>query len=422
MPTVMASQHSDRACTLCRQRRVRCDKTIPTCRRCSKFGQTCPGYPSRQRFIDQSNAVRNKLNDQISLPSPTAGQRTSASVDSSPRIPTGSATRKVQHRRNRNARASVSETNHTQKFPVPKRSSTSITGKHVSLASPTSSHHAYQQLTPASSLLLESPVDDFGVDIPMQQPVEDPVFDYFDLDIDNYYANGNNMCGFFPGIPVSLPSDDGLGVLDGIHDSQLIRSANAVSTSAQTSMTPGAKSSEISLNKEVTLLIHLFVDFLAPWMDLLDFDAYFTRILPADAMPNILLQSAVAAVAAKQTARYLLGGCAAPASRHYAYIMANYQDIGCNEWFYKAACYYDRGISHLRAQLQQSSMFSGEDTSPKSGTYATGAPFDHPSHSTVSDDPRRNGCGNKSLQNLFSAISIFSLYESLDDCLAASSQ
>ena len=26
--------------------------------------------------------------------------------------------------------------------------------------------------------------------------------DYFDLDIDTYYANGNNACGFIPGLPV----------------------------------------------------------------------------------------------------------------------------------------------------------------------------------------------------------------------------
>lgn len=26
--------------------------------------------------------------------------------------------------------------------------------------------------------------------------------DYFDLDIDMYYANGNNACGFIPGLPV----------------------------------------------------------------------------------------------------------------------------------------------------------------------------------------------------------------------------
>lgn len=28
--------------------------------------------------------------------------------------------------------------------------------------------------------------------------------DYFDLDIDTYYANGNNACGFIPGLPVIL--------------------------------------------------------------------------------------------------------------------------------------------------------------------------------------------------------------------------
>lgn len=28
--------------------------------------------------------------------------------------------------------------------------------------------------------------------------------DYFDLDIETYYAKGNNACGFIPGLPVIL--------------------------------------------------------------------------------------------------------------------------------------------------------------------------------------------------------------------------
>ncbi len=28
--------------------------------------------------------------------------------------------------------------------------------------------------------------------------------DYFDLDIEAYYAKGNNACGFIPGLPVIL--------------------------------------------------------------------------------------------------------------------------------------------------------------------------------------------------------------------------
>lgn len=409
----MASENSDRACTLCRQRRVRCDKSLPTCRRCSKFGQECPGYPSRQRFIDQSSLVRNKLNDQSSPSSSASGQHHSTSLESSPRTVTGVGSRAARTRRTRNSRFPEAGSNHARTVPVPRRASTSIASDHVPLIPPTSSR---QQAAPENSLPVVPPNDDFMVDVSMQQLLEDSGSDYFDLDIDSYYANGTNACGFFPGIPVSLPSEDGLGILDGIHDSHMKGSSGPVSPT-----TSGARSS-MTLNKEVALLVHLFVDFLAPWMDLFDFDAYFTRVLPVDATPNILLQSAVAAVAAKQTARHVMNGCAQPASRHYEYIMATYQDVTSNEWFYKAACYYDRGISHLRAQLQQSSMFLSGHPSPQSSSLPARSFSDHPMQLSAMEEPCQVGIKATNAHCLYSAISIFSLYETLDDCLATSSQ
>lgn len=258
------------------------------------------------------------------------------------------------------------------------------------------------------------------VDVTADQVFGDPGFDYFDLDIETYYTNGTNACGFFPDIPISLPLDDGIGVIDGIHDLQLIGTGSANSSlTPQLPVMSGLKGGEVSFDKEIALLIHLFVDCLAPWMDLFDFDAYFTRVLPADVMPNILLQSAVAAVAAKQTARHVSYGCGDPGSRHYALILANYQDVSSNEWFYKAACYYDRGISHLRAQLRQSSVFSNQMLSPASNAFGPITPSDHSTRLSISEDVQKLDSG---MQQLFSAISIFSLYESMDDCLARSSQ
>lgn len=411
----MASQQSDRACTLCRQRRVRCDKTLPTCRRCSKFGQLCPGYPSRDRFIDQSSTVRNKLNDQSSPSSTASAQQPSGSLESSPRTAAEQGSRAAQHRKNRGSRAFDTGSEPSSKIPPPQRASISTTGTHGLFTPPNNPHHTHQQYP--LGLSPSVPIGDFVVDVSMQNLLEDSGSDYFDLDIDSYYANGTNACGFFPGLPVSLPSDDELGILDNIHDSHMTDSDKAISTT-----TSGTMSSRTSLNKEITLLIHLFVDFLAPWMDLFDLDAYFTRVLPVDATPSILLQSAVAAVAAKQTARHVMNGCAKSASRHYEYIMANYQDVSSNEWFYKAACYYDRGISQLRAQLQKSSVFANERTSSHANILSSR------SHSeSIAQFPTNNGqhqIENKAtnVQSLFSAISIFSLYESLDDCLATSSQ
>lgn len=416
----MAPEHSDRACTLCRQRRVRCDKTLPACRRCTKFGQSCPGYPSRQRFIDQSDTIRNKLNDEVATS--ISGQRPSASLDSSPAGATSPNSHAAEHRIFRIQSIPNAVPDRQQARTAVERLSVAATDNFTSFTPPLTSNHTSQQHTPSTSLITNSPPDNFAPGVSMQQLLEDSGSDYFDLDIESYYANGTNACGFFPGIPVSLPSDDGLGVLDGVHDSQLLSPARPTSDSARSPAMSGIRPSEATFSKEMALLVHLFVDFLAPWMDLFDFDAYFSRVLPADAMPSILLQSAVAAVAAKQTARYVMAGCAEPASCHYAYITTNYQDVSSNEWFYKAACYYDRGISHLRAQLQQSSAFSVIGSSPSINTFSSNTSSSDLNQPSAQGNTRQPGGETSELHCLFSAISVFSLYEFLDDCFAASSQ
>lgn len=275
---------------------------------------------------------------------------------------------------------------------------------------------------PTASLPPSAQHEESSMDVSMQQLLEDSGSDYFDLDIESYYANGTNACGFFPGIPVTLPPGDEFGVLDGIHDPKLMGAENSVPTGSGSATNAQSPAPQTDVSKEVVLLVRLFVEYLAPWMDLFDIDAYFTRVLPCDTMPNILLQSAVAAVAAKQTARHVMNGHALSASGCYAYIMANYQNITSNEWFYKAACYYDQGISHLRSCLQQSSAFVTRSSSSGSSTLTQISLHDNPAQSSAQKDPNQLVSKQTDLQHLFSAISVLSLYESLDDCFAISSQ
>lgn len=272
-----------------------------------------------------------------------------------------------------------------------------------------------QPQIPNNSLAQHHPYETFNSDTSMLQLLEDSGSDFFDLDIETYYANGNNACGFFPGVPVSLPQETEVEMLDIRHDS------SSVSLTRNASPTP-ATVAESNNRKEVALLVQLFVNFLAPWMDLFDINAYFTRILPQYATLNILLQSALAAVAAKQTARHVMNGCATTSGRYYAYIMANYQNVSSNEWFYKAACYYDRGISHLRTCLQHSSNFVSPAMGFQTSTPTRLSPRDNLSGTPGSATSARSANTYVEAQHLFSAISVLSLYESLDDCFATSSQ
>ncbi|KAH6610443.1 hypothetical protein Trco_000463 [Trichoderma cornu-damae] len=48
-------------CTLCRKRRVKCDKRLPGCARCEKSSRSCPGYNHLRRFLDEGQNLRKKF-------------------------------------------------------------------------------------------------------------------------------------------------------------------------------------------------------------------------------------------------------------------------------------------------------------------------------------------------------------------------
>jgi hypothetical protein len=54
----------------------------------------------------------------------------------------------------------------------------------------------------ATARLIEGELRNDILDQTLFYPV--PTETYFDLDIEEYYANGNNACGFIPGVPVIL--------------------------------------------------------------------------------------------------------------------------------------------------------------------------------------------------------------------------
>jgi len=243
---------------------------------------------------------------------------------------------------------------------------------------------------------------------------------FFDLDIEDYYANGNNACGFFPGVAVIQTGTEGAEMNNDAQSSSRLESPSMDISDADSFRSREDTGQE----REIALLMRLFVDVLAPWMDVFDMDAYFTRVLPTKATFDVLLRLALAAVAAKQTARYVFSQRPALSSRHYAFVLDIYQNASPGEWFYKAASYYDRGISYLRTRLQRCTSSDKRYTIPALACHTSISPTQVGTTPYAMSTPHRPNqeVADPNLQNLLSAISVFSLYETLDDCKASSSQ
>ncbi|GFF39162.1 hypothetical protein IFM58399_05483 [Aspergillus lentulus] len=47
-------------CSLCRERRIKCDEAVPQCSQCRKYGRPCPGYRRTFRFQDEGPALQRR--------------------------------------------------------------------------------------------------------------------------------------------------------------------------------------------------------------------------------------------------------------------------------------------------------------------------------------------------------------------------
>ncbi|KAL7933105.1 hypothetical protein V8C35DRAFT_304933 [Trichoderma chlorosporum] len=52
-------------CVVCRSRKVRCDRTTPTCRNCDRLGVNCPGYSDAAAVLSQKDGSRQRMQDSV---------------------------------------------------------------------------------------------------------------------------------------------------------------------------------------------------------------------------------------------------------------------------------------------------------------------------------------------------------------------
>ncbi|EME81783.1 uncharacterized protein MYCFIDRAFT_138994 [Pseudocercospora fijiensis CIRAD86] len=361
----MAQEASERACDRCRERRVKCDKRQPTCLRCEKLGKPCPGYDKKRKFVDEGITLRKKYqnsgdhasgNEHVAAPVYITAQASATPSTNSPAVKSTA----------QNAPSGPAS------LP-PNRVAGIDTARFAqSAASPSTPSHALPAL-PLDPLTEAMLLADTPAQIPLADA--DPMLDdmwkaqtfdpeFFDLQPDAYYSAAGNTCGFLPNVP------------EIVDESQLTTSALITH----------------ERDHEMAYLIRHFTESIGPWMDLFDRDKHFTHLVPLKALRDALLRNAIAAVAAKQLGR-------TKGTKPFTYqqsqkpsAMEVLEDSNV-DWFYKAANYYDKAIAFSRQYLQAVSGGLSNPPSPDAQMAASMA---------NSDD-------------LIVAVSIFSLYESLDN-------
>lgn len=452
----MDNVYAERPCQACRQKRVKCDKRLSGCQRCADSGLQCPGYKTARKFLDESEKVRKKFvkreqeahglqSPALSSLSPEPATHLSRPRDyyghSRPGSQLSRPAASPPHASRHPATSSITSLSSVPRGPSPSYHApvpTSInvaplisgfsqsfpTGTPLSDSRSTPEYLGHGRtvdiLAPSSTVPSTMAYSDTG----MSDAIDFSNSDFFDLDIETYYANGNNACGFIPGLPVIQSEVDDLDVDEMDHHSLASTAPETIMVSQGRARGQENAEAIAERKQEMALLIRLFVDFMAPWMDLFDFDAYFTRIIPLKAATNAMLQAALAAVASKQLARAGMNA-SVDHSRYAAILTSKYRDVSAHEWFYKAASYYDRGISCLRGFLQRYSH-GGDASLILSPPPSTGANSPDPAPTFMRRLSNRSSVGGGStdndLQDLLSAISVFSLYESFDDSVLGVSQ
>lgn len=219
---------------------------------------------------------------------------------------------------------------------------------------------------------------------------------WFDLEPDSFYGKNNNSCGFIPDLPNIVDEVDKSAPHPTIEAFNTPGSGLDMDSASMWATETQLHTSQIITDErehEMAFLIRHFSESLGPWMDLFDCEKHFAQLVPLKALRDALLKNSIAAVAAKQLGR-LRGN--KPFVGRQSQKPATMEVINGGtsvDWYYKAANYYDKAIMYSRLYLQALSGSLSNPPSPATSATLTSA---------NSDD-------------LLLAVSIFSLYESLDN-------
>ena len=256
---------------------------------------------------------------------------------------------------------------------------------------------------------------------------------FFDIDPNIYFAEGNNCCGWIPNAPLlnDLPDSQAptISWLSQITPGNFSDSSPYPETSMASMIDSDSPSVDMAGGDEYETahLIQHFSEHISPYLDVFDIEKYFGHVVPVRARRSNLLSSSLAAIAAKQfakTKREPLSGQSAATTPSGSFLDQYYTDPNV-DWFYKAASFYDKAIVQMMSSLQSlrdGCLDTGLDQD--SGLDTASPPFQE---DTTMGQVGKAGSRTKRqrtdrartpanvLDDLLAAVSIFLLYESLDN-------
>ncbi|EHK24546.1 uncharacterized protein TRIVIDRAFT_219998 [Trichoderma virens Gv29-8] len=411
-------------CTLCRKRRVKCDKRLPGCARCEKASRSCPGYNHLRRFLDESQNLRKKFS--------SAGASPQASGLVKP----------VDSQLVAEAASTVSSfSGSLDSSLLPTAASGSIDVAQTQATTPTSADAQLPSQDDAlhGSSLEGADHDSFSTNQGVHdtsfittESISDSDFDarFFDIDPQIYFADGNNCCGFIPSLSLindangpQGPSLSWLGDVNLEGYSQPGYEADAErserSERPETEFSSPMPDSSNEADHETAYLIRYFAERISPCLDVFDIERFFGHIVPIKAIRSPLLQNALAAIAAKQFGKTKRETYSANHQTPGRSMLEQYSEVAHIDWFYKAASFYDKAIGHMMRLLQ---TLRDGSPSPPPGTPSS-MDLTLNLHSAVSPSFKRrriesSQSSHNVVDDLLAAISVFLLYESLDNRFA----
>jgi hypothetical protein len=263
--------------------------------------------------------------------------------------------------------------------------------------------------------------------------ISDEDFDprFFDLDPNEYFADGNNCCGFIPSLSLisdaSGPQGPSISWLNDVNleaysqpGFDLEANQSVRSDKLETEASSPMPDSSSEADHETAYLVRYFAERISPCLDVFDIERFFGHIVPIKAIRSPLLQNALAAIAAKQFGKTKRETYLASHQTPGQSILEQYSNAAHIDWFYKAASFYDKAIGHMMRLLQtlrDGSPASSPGSSPSSTDMTLSL------HSAVSPSFKRrrvesSQSSHSIVDDLLSAISVFLLYESLDNRFA----
>lgn len=247
---------------------------------------------------------------------------------------------------------------------------------------------------------------------------------FFDLDPDVYFAEGNNCCGWVPNLTfvedADVPTLSWRKTIASQNFSESLTDEGMPITDSEAST---SNESQREADYETAHLIQHFSQHISPFLDVFDAERYFGHVVPIKALQSSLLTNSLAAIAAKQFAKTRRENDGNDSS--LARLVLARDHPGPNvDWFYKAASFYDKAICQMLQQLQSLSDGEGRASkSPVSSGALTSSRNNTPRTFASSPQMKRRRSDRKDtpanaatiLDDLLAAVSVFLLYESLDN-------